>query len=661
MRISTGATITATFLAITISAVGAVFGANLWVAAITGLVLGSVPLWPASRNESVAETILARWHYRRRGARRGTNLLFDQDSAGTTWSHGKCSVYVQIDPQPFALTVIDPVDLDAVDTAPVDHRPPADEVHASADLDGPLGAAPSEQPWDQDAYQESIQYVPPATDIVDTSDMLAVVASEQARQPLGAATDPDPALGGGLADVANANEITAVLDLRDLDSDPGSGPDGAENPDGAEDSDDAEDSDTDSPARRTAATLPLSVLAEYLDRSGVHVDSLRVITNGYLSLEESRLATDYLNQIPDAPRPPINQATVIEVVIDVRDSMDAIAARMLEDSPEAFARATSRTAYVVAARLLRALARHRIRSHILTVEQVRDFHDRALDTLNDAIAAEEPRHSTSDTDTTVTYIPRRLDQYALIDSYTYGSTITSTWDVRGTGTADAVVDTALTITAPDLERAAPPPAGHWYPPRYRQGDLQTRALPMADTVDSAGTRTHQLTPELDTAIYLHGPGIHLGPTPDGAALFVNLEPAGRTLWMFGGTWHLSSLIARLSLAGIAVNVEVEALRSYVQALDSDWVNYDTPLDTPGVRIVAAGPDQPPPPADPNTTLIAYSPSWRPEAAPYMLYAQNKDGDFTIKSMSDEEHFHWELTDAEWDHLTAADELATQTV
>lgn len=595
-KITTGLLTSAVLLGIAISLVCVALGTGTWATIGIAIVGGTLPLWPI-HHQTVGELLVAKRRYRHRP--RGRNEIVDMNDTGVTYGNGEIGVVLEIDPAPFTVTIL---------------------------------YEPSEEPVNDTESD------PDAVEDDDLAGFLDGTTTNQSEIP---GLDPDTIYGSSEPE-----------DITDTGNDPVDET-VAEDTEHLDDADDEPEPTADRPA--TMPTLPLSTIRGFLHRSGINAARIRIHTNGYLTADTSPAAEDYLNHIPLTSPPPINQATAIEVGVAMDKSLQAIYNRMLDDTPEAIAQASGRTAYVVAARILRSLSRHRIASHIATITQIRDYHDRVLDTLNESIAGETPTHGAGEVNQSVTYVPHRHDPEALHDVYAYGNTITSTWDLIGTPDS-AVIDTAITVAAPTLDGARAPEFGAWYPPRYRQGNLQTRALPLAVTVEANAIPVHTLTDEYDASIAAHGSGPFLGTTPDNGALFLNATTGGRTMWMCAAPWHLSSLLYRLAQAGTSVNVTVPAAKPFVDVLNSPWISYDTDLDdTGGILIIDADTTRPPSPVPANTAVIAYSPRNRPEAAPYLLYPVTET-DYVIRSMSNEKAFRWDLTHHEYDLLDQAQHL-----
>lgn len=405
----------------------------------------------------------------------------------------------------------------------------------------------------------------------------------------------------------------------------------------------------------TLPTLPMTTLTKFLNRSGINLAGIRVITNGYATPDDSYLAQQYADMLPEEVRPPITHTTVLQVNLKLARSLAAIYRRMTTDSVPM---AAGKAAWVAAARIVRALSRARISSHIMTLNEIRDFQDRVLDSLNDGILHETATLGAGEHLTSRSYIASRLGLASLAESYTPAVTLTSTWNIQGTTPNNATIQACATAAAADPELVTPPDTGRWYPPSYMQVDIQTHALPMAVTVELPGTPTHILDDTADDLIPRYGAGIYLGDTDNGDSVFLNTETGGKVLWMLGAEWHLQSLIARLALTGTPIYIRVDAMHSFINVLDLDHVRQIDATQNPtnGILIIDSEHEDPRTTIPSDLAVIAFNRRTRPEAAHHCIYPQT-ESQFVIRSLSQQETFTWRLGAAEVSAIRAAREVA----
>jgi hypothetical protein len=400
----------------------------------------------------------------------------------------------------------------------------------------------------------------------------------------------------------------------------------------------------------------MTTLTKFLNRSGINLDSIRIITNGYSAPDNSHLAQQYAAMLPEGVHPPLTHSTILQVNLKVARSLSAIYRRMTTDSvPLAAGKAT----WVAAARIVRALSRARISSHIMTLNEIRDFQDRVLDSLNDGILHETATLGAGEHLASRSYIATRLGHDSLAESYTPAVTLTSTWNVQGATPLNATIQACCTAAATDVEQLTPPATGRWYPPSHMQVDVQTHALPMAVTVGLPGAPTHILNDTADELIPRYGAGIYLGDNDDGDSVFLNTETGGKVLWVLSAEWHLQSLIARLALTGIPIHIRVDAMLPFINVLDLDHVRHLDSTETPTTGILIIDSEH----EDPQTTIpkglavIAFNRHTRPEAAHHCIYPKTET-QFIIRSLNQQETFTWKLGAAEVSAIRAAREVAT---
>lgn len=359
--------------------------------------------------------------------------------------------------------------------------------------------------------------------------------------------------------------------------------------------------------------VPMDLLRSYLVQGDISCRRINVVQMGYRRFARSEFTSVYEQEVGTTPLP-TSLTTVIEVTVDLDESLGAVWRRDVTDSVPA---ALGATVNLVASRLTRALNVEGYEARLMAARENEWLHESILAWTNGPlqheqwgylggegmpVAVSRPAEWTPHAAEKWWSVP--ADRMAAVFSLARGRFHTEVTHAQFAYAYPAAAD------FPDasylLERA-----------EGTQGDAMTEMLPLAVN-DNPGAVDLVLggDEEFPVAVPGTGLGVFLGAGLDGGRVFMNTQTGGEVLWVHAPPQFVASLAARISAVGGYVGLHLDG-QGWVDLCAR--VNPSLMKMNPAQRLsVEVYKDIPPDDVKAGTAVIVWCPKRLPERTTYSL-------------------------------------------